>query len=154
MNLSMSTMSYDLISIACIMSDTQYIKVAAGLVVFALVIKYALQKKEGYAPYPGVLASQIAPVKPVQLTIPPSGAMTTSADLLPKPVQGWNDTFRPQNLSNMNFVDAVKFQGFDTKGSTLKNANYDIRPSIPVPKKISDWNNSSVDPDVMRRPLY
>lgn len=136
------------------MSDTQYIKVAAGLVVFALIIKYALDKKEGYAPYPGALVSPVASLGQVKLATPPPGAMTTSADLLPKPVAGWNDNFRPQNLSNMNFVDAVKFQGFDTKGSTLKNANRDLRPSIPVPKKITDWNNSSVEPDMMRRPLY
>ena len=79
--------------------------------------------------------------------------MTTSAALLPKPANNWNDNFRPQDLSNINFIDATKFQGYDTKGSTLKNANRDLRPSIPVPKLVTPFHNSDVDPDVLRRPI-
>ena len=140
------------------MSDmNQYVKIIAGLVVVALVVKFMMgTKKEGFAPYPGDLTAPLGTGVPSMAPLVPvtPGSLTTSADLLPKPVSGWNDSFRPQDLSNINFVDAAKFQGHDTKGSTLKNANRDLRPSIPVPKLISNFMNSDIDPDVMRRPLY
>ena len=138
----------------------QYVKIIAGLVVVALVVKFTIgTKKEGFAPYPGGLTAplgtgipSIASTAPLVPVAP--GSLTTSADLLPKPVSGWNDNFRPQDLSNINFIDATKFHGHDTKGSTLKNANRDLRPSIPVPKLVSNFMNSDIEPDVMRRPLY
>lgn len=91
----------------------------------------------------------------------PSKALTQVAtDLLPRrggAMTGGNNwsEFAPKNaLKNQNFLDAKKFIGVDTQGSALKNANYDIRSSMPIPKsEVGPWMGSSVDPDLMRRPL-
>ena len=91
----------------------------------------------------------------------PSKALTQVAtDLLPRRGgamtggDNWGE-FAPKNaLKNQNFLDAKKFIGVDTQGSALKNANYDIRSSMPIPKsEVGPWMGSSVDPDLMRRPL-
>lgn len=79
--------------------------------------------------------------------LPRRGGAMTGGD-------NWGE-FAPKNaLKNQNFLDAKKFIGVDTQGSALKNANYDIRSSMPIPKSdVGPWMGSSVDPDLMRRPL-
>lgn len=79
--------------------------------------------------------------------LPRRGGAMTGGD-------NWGE-FAPKNaLKNQNFLDAKKFIGVDTQGSALKNANYDIRSSMPIPKsEVGPWMGSSVDPDLMRRPL-
>jgi len=90
-----------------------------------------------------------------QESIPGLGPMARSVDLLPKPMpqqDEWSE-FSPAAMAGQNFLTAQRFMGTDTKGSTLKNANYDLRMAIPVPKTSFVWNNSTIDADVYRRPL-
>lgn len=84
------------------------------------------------------------------------GPMAVSADLLPKPVGGSTDfgEFAPKNLGQQNFLDAAKFIGIDTQGSSLRNATYDLRRPPAIPKtNVGPWNNSTLEADLYRRPL-
>ena len=83
-----------------------------------------------------------------------------STDLLPRAAGGmtggedWAEFAPKDALKNQNFLDATKFIGVNTQGSSLKNANYDLRSSMPIPKAdVGPWSGSSIDPDLMRRPL-
>lgn len=88
-----------------------------------------------------------------------SGSMpplATSVDLLPKPVAGTTDfgEFAPKNLTQ-NFVDATKFIGVDTQGSSLKNANYQLRPDPPIPRKESGpFLQSTIEADLYRKNVF
>lgn len=83
--------------------------------------------------------------------------MATS--LLPKPAipgqQAW-DVDAPNNiLANQNFLSAQQQIGVDTVLSSTRNQSYDIRGN-PAPNPIrvvSPWNNTSLMPDLERRPL-
>lgn len=81
-----------------------------------------------------------------------------ATSLLPKPtIPGQNswDIGAPQNdLANNNYLSAVQQIGVDTVLSSLKNPSYDIRNNIPNPiNTVSPWMNSSITPDLQRRPL-
>lgn len=53
-------------------------------------------------------------------------------------------------IGGNNLINTDQYHvGVDTQGSSLKIANYDLRPRPPNPKLIiSPWNNSSVEPDL------
>jgi hypothetical protein len=82
----------------------------------------------------------------------------TVSDLLPRDAA--NEQWAQANpagqgdVSDQNFLTAGHHAGIDTIGSTLKIANLDLRSIPPNPRK-SDliWNQSSVEPDLNRRPL-
>jgi len=76
--------------------------------------------------------------------------------LLPKPTATASvyGEFAPKNLGTQNFLDATKFVGVDTTGSSLRNANYSLRADPPVPRKdVGIWNSSTIDADLYRKPL-
>jgi len=124
-----------------------------------------------YAPY-NVLTSNGAPIYNSEyqaVNIPNKRAESISAcaqnapsmistSLLPKPVipgeSSW-DVGAPQDaLANQNFLAATQQIGVDTVLSSLKNPSYDIRNNIPNPiSVVSPWMNSSITPDLERRPL-
>lgn len=81
-----------------------------------------------------------------------------ATSLLPKPtVPGQNswDIGAPQNiLASQNFLSATQQIGVDTVLSSNKNPSYDIRNSLPCPiSTVSPWLNSSILPDLEKRPL-
>jgi len=81
-----------------------------------------------------------------------------ATSLLPKPTipgqQAW-DVGAPNNiLANQNFLSATQQIGVDTVLRSTKNQSYDIRNNIPNPINIiSPWNNTSITPDLEKRPL-
>ena len=57
-------------------------------------------------------------------------------------------------LANQNFLSATQQSGVDTVMSSNRNPSYDIRTNIPNPiQVVSPWNNSTITPDLQRRPL-
>lgn len=64
--------------------------------------------------------------------------------------------FAPK-LQGQNFLNTTKFvgPGIDTKGSSLRNASLDLRASPPIPRNdsISPWMKSTIDSDLLRKPL-
>ena len=82
-----------------------------------------------------------------------------SSDYLPKEINDdWFDTDFSQakfKLNDDKLINTEKYIiGINTVGQSLKNASYDIRGSINVPKfSVSPWNNSTTEPDYNLKPL-
>jgi hypothetical protein len=54
----------------------------------------------------------------------------------------------------VNFLNAGYLIGVDTIGSSLRNANLQVRSEPPNPQLIvSPWMNTTIEPDVFRQPL-
>jgi hypothetical protein len=87
----------------------------------------------------------------------PASLMATSASLLPKPSSQATDfaKFAPKKTGVQNFLNPAQFIGLDTQGSSMKNANQDLRAAPIIPKRdVGPWMASSIDPDVYRNPIF
>lgn len=87
-----------------------------------------------------------------------SGQSTISAsDLLPKDSNSQFQRLSPNGVGNLQDVNLLKAgynNGIDTIGSSLRNANLQLRSEPPNPtSKVSPWMNSTIEPDLMRVPL-
>jgi hypothetical protein len=80
-----------------------------------------------------------------------------ASSLLPREVASEEDfgQFAPDDiLRGQNFLDPRQQVGYpETIGGTLRNANQQIRTEPPNPKTAYVWSNSTIVPDLMRRPL-
>jgi len=57
-------------------------------------------------------------------------------------------------LGDQNFLSAGYHVGINTIGSSLRNANYQIRSDPPCPTvQVSPWMQTTIAPDLSRRPL-
>ena len=112
----------------------------------------------------GVLASSpdnAAPVSnmsgPSLMQVPSCNQATTlnPADLLPRDNNSdWSNMNPPTAGMSMPFLTASQLVGIDTVGSSLRNANLQERSEPPNPQmKVSPWQNSTIEPDLMRQPL-
>jgi hypothetical protein len=78
------------------------------------------------------------------------------SDLLPK---DGNSAWGLQPMGSgdylgVNFLNAGYLTGVDTVGSTLRNANLQVRSETPNPQLIvSPWMNTTIEPDPFRQPL-
>lgn len=83
-------------------------------------------------------------------------ATTNPSDLLPRDNNDWG-TMSPNgegDLENINLLKSGHHMGVDTVGSTLRNANLQLRSEPPNPQsQVSPWLNSTIQPDLMRVPL-
>jgi hypothetical protein len=93
--------------------------------------------------------------------VAPSGCyprdQITPMELLPK---DQNSVWAQQNpmgngsLKGKNFLSAGALIGVNTVGQSLRNANLQLRAEPPAPQvPISVFNNSTIEPDLTRRPL-
>ena len=58
------------------------------------------------------------------------------------------------SLKDRNFLQAGHHVGVNTVGQTLRNANMQLRSEPPNPQvKVSPWQQTTIDPDVNRKPL-
>jgi len=58
------------------------------------------------------------------------------------------------DFQNVNLLRAGYWHGIDTVGSSLRNANLQVRSEPPNPTNhVSPWNNTTISPDLMRVPL-
>lgn len=80
-----------------------------------------------------------------------------ASSLLPREVASQEDfgQFAPEDvLSGQNFLEPRNQIGVpETMGGALRNANQQIRAEPPNPKDPFVWNNSTIVPDLMQRPL-
>lgn len=104
-------------------------------------------------------ATAIARATGNNATLAPTLApLATSADLLPKPSMGTNSEFGEfaptQALAAQNFIDASKLIGVDTQGSSLRNANRQLRRDPPIPRvNVGPWGSSTIQSDLTRKSL-
>lgn len=107
------------------------------------------------------LNEQYKPVDYKQASVPsdcfPRDKLTAE-DLLPKDAA--NSKWAQVNpagqgeLKNQNFLTAGYHVGINTVGTTLRNANHQLRSDPPNPQiKVSPWNQTTILPDLNRRPL-
>jgi len=80
-----------------------------------------------------------------------------ASSLLPREVASQEDfgEFAPEDiLAGQNFLEPRAQVGFpETVGGALRNANQQIRAEPPNSKDPFVWNNSTIVPDTMMRPL-
>ena len=58
------------------------------------------------------------------------------------------------DVSSQNFLTAGYHIGVNTQGQSLRNPNLSLRSEPPNPREIvSPWNQSTIEPDLNRRPL-
>ncbi len=92
--------------------------------------------------------------------LPPVSRPNTSYDpseLLPKDANSQWAQLNPAgnaDFKNVNLLKAGHLIGIDTVGNTLRNANLQVRSEPPNPTtNVSPWLNTTISPDLMRRPL-
>lgn len=78
-------------------------------------------------------------------------------DLLPRDDNSQWAQLNPRgvgDLNNVNLLQAGFWNGINTVGSSLRNANLQIRSEPPNPQsQVSPWMNTTIEPDMMRLPL-
>ena len=83
--------------------------------------------------------------------------VTNPADLLPRDANSEWAQLNPRasgDFENVNLLRAGYWNGIDTVGSSLRNANLQVRSEPPNPQSpVSIWNNTTISPDMMRVPL-
>jgi hypothetical protein len=67
----------------------------------------------------------------------------------------WSNIMPSTDLKNIGMLNAGHHIGINTVGSSMRNANLQIRsePVIPQSKSVGPWNNTTIQPDNLRRPL-
>jgi len=101
---------------------------------------------------------------PVQFNRTPSQCYPqntlTAGDLLPseesKEISEFNQNYPIGEgvLKGINFLSSGYHIGVNTVGQSLRNANRQLRSEPPNPQvSVSPWMNSSIGPDLLRRPL-
>jgi len=66
----------------------------------------------------------------------------------------WDTPANPGDISGANFLDAGHHLGVNTVGQSLRNANRQLRSEPPNPQvKVSPWLQTTIEPDVNRRPM-
>lgn len=79
------------------------------------------------------------------------------ADLLPGDANSTWAKVAPNGqgeLGDVNFLTSGYHVGINTVGSSLRNANYQLRSDPPCPVvQVSPWLQSTITPDLSRRPL-
>ena len=132
------------------------------LLVLAAVLVWCLcySRDEGYglkqaAPLNGADASEEPRAEGAGCAL--GNGVGLASSLLPREVSSAEDfgQFAPDEiLKGQNFLDPRQQIGFpETIGGNLRNANQSIRAEPPNPKNAFVWQNSTIAPDLMRRPL-
>ncbi len=120
-------------------------------------------KNEGFADYlSGAAGGEgLAPV-PMAGAQKPAGCypreQLAASELMPldDPNSQWAQ-MNPRgsgDLQGKNFLSAGALVGVNTIGQSLRNANYQLRADVPNPQvQVGPWQQSTIEPDLQRRPL-
>lgn len=86
-----------------------------------------------------------------------AGNVPNPVDLLPKDQNSEWARLNPAGNTDFNAVNHLKaghHTGIDTVGSSMRNANLQVRSEPPNPtNRVSPWMNTTIEPDLMRVPL-
>ena len=125
----------------------------------AMANPHAEKKGEMFADYANV-DSEMGPV-PMAASQKPQGCypreQLNPLELLPSdPNSQWAQV-NPQgagDIQGKNFLSAGALIGINTIGQSLRNANLQLRAEPPCPQvNVSPWMNSTIEPDLIRKPL-
>jgi hypothetical protein len=134
--------------------SSTYIAVLAGVAFLFLIYNYRTKKSTSnmtnVAPSSQSSAYETVQDQSVQSTAPAS-------DLLPKDVNKQWSSMNPSGngqLQGVNLMKAGSLIGINTVGSSLRNANLQVRSEPPNPQmNTGPWNQSTIEPDKFRTPL-
>ena len=94
---------------------------------------------------------------PMMPAAPAAQAAMAPGDLLPNDSNSEWAAMNPRasgDFQSVNLLRSGYWNGIDTVGSSLRNANLQVRSEPPNPQSpVSIWNNSTITPDTMRVPL-
>jgi hypothetical protein len=117
---------------------------------------------EGFADYlsGGAAGDGLAPV-PMVGAQKPAGCypreQMSPVDLLPADLNSTWSQMNPAgsgDLQGKNFLSAGALVGVNTVGQSLRNANYQLRAEpANVQMQVGPWNQTTIEPDLSRRPL-
>ena len=107
-----------------------------------------------YAPFNGQPGPNVAnsATPPVNMNKPASNP----SDLLPSDSNSAWSTMNPgSDLKNVSLLNPTQLVGINTQGSSLRNANLQLRsePANPRMNTNSPWNISTIEEDKFRKPL-
>lgn len=109
----------------------------------------------GMGPSPSKKIPVMSSTQPAQCEMKAGTGLASS--LLPREVASQEDfgQFAPEDiLAGQNFLEPRNQIGFpESVGGALRNANQQLRAEPPNPKSPFTWNNSTIVPDLMQRPL-
>jgi len=162
---------------SCLKSEKTLILLAI-LVISILLIQYSSNKGTILSPMAGYMRGGPSNNKPTSSSLPapamPAGLNERPANpaneqailsrsagpnqidpqaLLPKDNNNEWAKLNP-STNTQNLLNAGHHAGVDTKGASLRNANLQIRSDPPCPRNtVSPWLQSTIDPDMTRKPL-
>jgi hypothetical protein len=90
--------------------------------------------------------------------MPQQSQQLSAQDLLPSDANSsqWAQVYPSGEgkLKDRNFLQAGYHIGINTVGQTLRNANLQLRSEPPAPQvKVSPWLQSTIEPDLGRKPF-
>jgi hypothetical protein len=117
-------------------------------------------KKEGFSDYAPFGGDNMGPV-PMKGAAKPQGCypreQLNPMELLPQDVNSQWAAVNPTgtgDIQGKNFLSAGALIGINTVGQSLRNSNLQIRAEPPNPQiAVSPWLQSTIEPDLSRRPL-
>lgn len=79
--------------------------------------------------------------------------MMNPKDLLPKDSNNeWSNIMPNNDLKDVQMLNAGHHVGINTVGSSLRNANLQVRSEPVIPQtNVGPWNNTTIEPDNLRR---
>ena len=97
--------------------------------------------------------SGIGSTKPVNTCT--NQPMMDPKELLPSDSNNeWSNVMPNNDLKDVHMLNAGHHVGINTVGSSLRNANLQIRSEPVIPQQnLGPWNNTTIEPDNLRRPL-
>tara|TARA_B100001175_G_C19502598_1_gene638990 strand:+ start:1666 stop:2226 length:561 start_codon:yes stop_codon:yes gene_type:complete len=109
--------------------------------------------QNSYAPFNGSAQSSSNSATPAAAMNKP---VANPADLLPSDSNSsWASLNPVADLQNVNLLNPQQVVGVNTQGSSLRNANLQLRSEPPNPRTNTNcpWNISTIDDDKFRKPL-
>ena len=81
--------------------------------------------------------------------------MTDPKELLPNDTNNeWSNIAPNNDLKDIKILNAGHHIGINSVGSSLRNANLQIRSEPVIPQtNVGPWNNTTIEADNLRRPL-
>lgn len=108
-----------------------------------------------YAPYNGASASLVSNSSTMANSM--NKPASNPADLLPlnNASTNWASSVPNNDLKGINLLNPSQITGINTQGSSLRNANLQLRsePANPRNNTNCPWNISTIETDTFRKPL-
>ena len=109
---------------------------------------------KAYAPFNGAANAQVA--TSASNTSSMNKPIANPSDLLPSDANSsWASLNPVGDLKNINLLNPTQVVGVNTQGSSLRNANLQLRSEPPNPRMNTNcpWNVSTIEDDKLRKSL-